>query len=312
VLRPLAALVDWRRALLLLPVLAAAGLALYFLAWRDDTASTPRASLLNTAAPEGIEVGTAKSQLARDFLAYSPSDEPVRLSDLRGAPTIINFWATWCSSCVAELPDLRDLQAEFGAERLSVLVINVGEDSGRARSFLDSLDASSLRAGMDPTLVVADAYGVRGMPQSIFIDSEGIIRAVYVGQLTEEALRDYLASATEGTDQPDDAPGPLRIVTTVARERVLEVDDLGDGLIEFRSKSLRCDNSYCAQSVVDELASAPGVLSIEAHLDGDPATVIVQVDETQTDVRRLAEFVVDELEQLGDPLYTRPIEIVYR
>jgi len=310
-MRLLTSLVDWRRALLLLPVLAAAGVALYFLAWRDDTGSTARASLLNTAAPEGIEVGTTKGRLARDFLTYSPDGEAVRLSDLRGTPTIVNFWATWCSSCVAELPDLRDLQADLGPERLSVLAVNVGEDSGRARKFLDSLDASSLQVGMDPTLVVADAYGVRGMPQSVFIDSEGIIRAVYVGQLTEEALREYLASATRGTDQPDDRSGPLRFVTTVGRKRVLEVNRLDGGRVEFRSKSLRCDDAYCAAPAVDALSQSPGVVSIEEHLDWDPAIVVVTFDQRQTSVETLVDLVAQALMRREDPLYTRPLEIQY-
>ena len=297
--------------LLLLPVLAATGVAIYFLAWRDDTASTARASLLDTAASEGIEVGTTKGQVARDFLAYSPDGEAVRLSDLRGTPTIINFWATWCSSCVAELPDLRDLQAELGPERLSVLAINVGENAGTARKFLDSLDASSLQVGMDPTLVVADAYGVRGMPQSIFIDSQGIIRAVYVGQLTEEALRDYLASASQGTDRPNDTSGPLRFVTTVARDRVLEVERLDDGRVEFRSKSLRCDDAYCAGPAVDVIARAQGVASVERHLDWDPASVVVTFDERETTVQTLVDLVAQRLLRREDPLYTRPLEIQY-
>ncbi|MEX2159684.1 MAG: TlpA disulfide reductase family protein [Dehalococcoidia bacterium] len=250
--------------------------------------------------------------MARDFLAYSPDGEAVRLSDLRGTPTIVNFWSTWCSSCVAELPDLRDLQADLGSERLSVLAVNVGENSGRARSFLDSLGASSLRVGMDPTLVVADAYGVRGMPQSVFIDSEGIIRAVYVGQLTEEALREYLASATRGTDQPDDRSGPLRFVTTVGRERVLEVKTLDGGRIEFRSKSLRCDDAYCAAPVVDAISRTQGVVSVERHLDLDPAIVVVTFDQRETAVETLVYLVAQALMRREDPLYTRPLEIQYR
>lgn len=110
--RLLTAFVDGRRALLLLPVLAAVPIALYLLVWRDVDSTTPRPSLLNTVAPAGASVGTTKGRLARDLVAYSPDGEAVRLSKLRGRPTVVNFWATWCTSCLAEMPDLRDLQAE--------------------------------------------------------------------------------------------------------------------------------------------------------------------------------------------------------
>lgn len=308
-MRLLTAFVDWKRALLLLPVLALAGVALYFFALRDDTSTTRRASLLDTLAVDGVEVGTDKGELARDFSAFSPDGEPVRLSDLRGRPTVINFWATWCTSCLAEMPDLRDLQAEVGPDRLNVFAMNVGEDTDAATGFLDWLDAPDFYVGLDPTLAVGDAYGVRGMPQSVFIDGEGIIRAVYVGQLTENALREYLASASRGTNQQDDRSGPLRFVTTVGRERVLEVDELDDGRVEFRSKSLRCDDAYCAAPVVDALSRSPGVVSVENHLDWDPALVVVTFDERRTTVAALTDILSQELEQYKDPLYTRPLEI---
>jgi thiol-disulfide isomerase/thioredoxin len=308
-IRFLTAIIDWRRALLLLPVLAGVAVAVYFLAWRDGTGDTPRATLLDTAAIGGLEVGTRQGRVARDFAAFSPDGEPVRLSDLRGAPTIINFWATWCSSCVAELPDLRDLQAELGAERVRVLAVNVGESSDAARDFLDWLGASSLTVGMDPTLAVADSYGVRGMPQSVFVDSEGIIRAVYVGQLTDDALREYLASASQGVDQPDDTVGPLRFVTNVARERVLEAERLDGGSVAFSSKSLRCDDAYCAADEVDALAETPSVGSIERHLDADPAFIIVTFDDGATTPEELTGRLAALLNASDDPLYRTPLEV---
>ena len=304
-------LVDWKRALLLLPVLAALAAVLYFVVLRGSTAGTPRASLLETAAVPGTSVGTTQGKLARDFLAYAPDGTPIRLSDLRGRPTVINFWATWCGSCTEELPDLRDLQAEVGPENLNIIAVNAGERSSTANGFMKWLKAPDFKVAMDPTLVVADAYGVRGMPQSVFVDSAGVIRAVYVGQLDANRMMQYVTAAQTGADATNQ-PGPLRFITTVARDRVLEARRVSDGLFEFRSKSLRCDDSYCAQPVLDELTDAPGVLSIEAHLERDPATVVVRMDENVTGRQRLAELLADELEQLGDPLYTRPIEIVHR
>jgi thiol-disulfide isomerase/thioredoxin len=150
---------------------------------------------------------------------------------------VINFWATWCASCTKELPDLRDLQAEVGSENLNVIAVNAGERSSAASKFIRWLKAPDFKIGMDPTLVIADAYGVRGMQQSVFIDSAGVIRAVYVGQLNKDQMMRYLSATTEGADATN-KPGPLRILTTVAREHVLLVKPLGDGEVTFASKSL--------------------------------------------------------------------------
>jgi peroxiredoxin len=304
----LSGLVDWRRGLLLSPVLLVTVLGVYLLVGRDGTAETPRATLLDTQTEPELQVGVDEGQLARDFSGHSPAGELLRLSDLRGRPVVVNFWATWCAACASELPDLRDLQAELRHQGLAVLAVNVGEGSDRARSFLDRFELNDIRAVLDPTLVVADAYGVRGMPQSVFIDAEGIVRGVYVGPLDEQSLREYAMAAVDAVPPPERTP-PLRFVTTVARDRVLEVEDLGGGRVEVRSKSLRCDDSYCARPLADELRDFPGVHSVAADLGADPAELRLQVD-TALELHALAEHIAERLEALDDPLYTRPIEIV--
>jgi cytochrome c biogenesis protein CcmG/thiol:disulfide interchange protein DsbE len=310
-LRVVTGFIDWKRTLLLLPVLAALGVGLYFFAGRSSTASTPRASLLETSETSGVSVGTTKGRLARDFRAYSPQGELVTLGELRGKPVIVNFWATWCASCRVELPDLRDLQAGVGADALSVLAINVGERAGKAGDYLDDVDAPAFRAGLDPTLVVADAYGVRGMPQSVFIDSAGVIRQVYVGQLSREQMEEYLA-ATVAEQNAGDPTGPLRLVTTVARDHVLEIREPSADEVEFVSKRLRCDDSYCADAVIDALAAANGVLSIERRLQADPPAVLVRFESGLTTVQALTDVLTSRLEEHEDPLYDSPLQIEQR
>jgi peroxiredoxin len=309
-MRALTSLVDWRRTAVLLPFLAVVGVAIYFFGLRDSTSDTPRAMLLRTTAPGDASVGTKKGQLARDFQATAPDGEIVRLSALRGRPTVMNFWATWCASCVAELPDLRDLQTEVGADHLNVLAVNVGESSGAARKFLNQLDVPGFRVGMDPSLVVADAFGVRGMPQSFFLDARGFIRATYVGQLKPDIMRDYVRAASAGADAVE-IRGPLRLITTVARDHVLEVETLGSGRIEFRSKSLRCDDSYCAKPAIDAFVRSAAVELAEEHLDSDPPAVVVTFDERTTSTRDLASQFAANVVSL-DLLYERPITIEYK
>jgi thiol-disulfide isomerase/thioredoxin len=302
----LARFIDWKRALLLFPVLIGIGAAAYVLALRDDaSSSTPRAALLDSAD----DTGTRKGDVAPDFEVTAPDGETGRLSELHGRPVIINFWATWCASCLTEMPALRDLQDELGSERLEVVAVNAGESSGDVGGFLQELDAPEFRIGMDPTLAVADAYGVRGMPHSVFIDADGVIRAVYIGQLDDETMRRLFAAAEDGAPAEDIEP-PLRYLITVARERVLVVEDLDGDRVRFASKSLRCDDTHCAEPVLDTLAEEQGVISIERRVADDPPSIIVRFDATTVD--RLTDALARELEAFKDPLYTTPLEVTER
>lgn len=304
-------LVNWRRTAIALPVLALTAAGAYMLIGRGASASTPRAVLTET--PPGVvqEVGVKKGELAQDFIGVSPDGTPVRLSDLRGKPTIINFWATWCSSCVAELPDLKALQQQVGASRLNVVAVNAGEDSSAARRFLQWLDAPAFHVGMDPTLVVADAYDVYGLPESFFVDAQGVIRAVYTGQLSKELMQEYVSAAVAGTNGPA-APPKLRLITTVARDHTLEVRPSGGDAVDLRSKSLRCDDSYCASHAIDALSHLDGVRRIDRMLSEDPPRIQVTFDPARTSADAIASALADSLNQLGDPLYDRPLEIVHR
>lgn len=300
--------VDWRRMLLAAPVLAGVGVAAWLLIPRGGNGSTPRAALVETPPGANMKIGVKKGQLAQDFVARSPDGTVVRLSDLRGEPTVINFWATWCGSCVAELPDLKAVQQDVGTQRLNIVAVNAGEDSSAAKRFLKVLDASAFHVGMDPTLVVADAYGVFGLPMSLFVDSSGVIRAIYSGQLNKDLMHQYVEAASIGADTPD-APSKIRLVTTVARDHILEVKSLGDGRIEFRSKSLRCDESYCSDAAVASFASSGGVLSIERHPEEDPPRIVVRFDAAVARAAALTQRLADQLNAHKDPLYERPLEI---
>ena len=86
----------------------------------DAAATTPRAALADTAAVGEAKAGVVKGSTARDFTATTADGGTVRLSDLRGKPVVINFWATWCTSCLVEMPELKAVQAEFGAENVAV------------------------------------------------------------------------------------------------------------------------------------------------------------------------------------------------
>ncbi|MBI5288193.1 MAG: TlpA family protein disulfide reductase [Chloroflexi bacterium] len=304
------AVVNWRRLVLAAPVLVALAFGLVVLLRASDaTATTPKAALLDTPPVGDTSAGVVKGRAARDFIATTPDGSSIRLSDLRGKPVVINFWATWCTSCLTEMPELRDVQQEFGAENVHVLAVNSGESKASALEFLDFLAAPDFKPVFDPSLAVTDAYGVIGLSHSVFIDATGVIRATYTGQLSKELIREYIAAASSGTTTGE-PPFKFRLPGSVeARTSVLQVEEIEHGLARLTSKRLRCDDSFCAAPAVDALAAQPGILAIDRDLASDPPAVTVTFEPQVMTLSRLSESLASLIEQQDDPLYQQPMTI---
>ena len=106
---------------------------------------------------------------------------PVRLADLRGHPVWVSFWASWCPPCQAETPVLRETFSAYGPKGLALVAVSVQE------STVDDVRAYATKYGLDYT-VAADLagdvfrrYRVYGLPTQIFLDADGIIRAIVQG-----------------------------------------------------------------------------------------------------------------------------------
>ena len=119
---------------------------------------------------------------APDFLWVQPTGESTRLSALKGRPVILNFWATWCKPCLAEMPRLE--QAARDNPGIAFYEIDLDEDGAKVRGFFDSLEITHLQPLIDVGSVVARAYGLgQGVPTTFFIDAEGIVRAAALGEM---------------------------------------------------------------------------------------------------------------------------------
>ncbi len=124
---------------------------------------------------------------APDFtLARLDTGENVALSDLRGKPIILNFWATWCGPCRAEMPALQAAHERYGDDLL-IVGVDQGEESGVVEKFVEEF-AISFPILMDPTMAVSSDYRILGLPTTFFIDSQGIIRQVHAGQINSAML----------------------------------------------------------------------------------------------------------------------------
>jgi cytochrome c biogenesis protein CcmG, thiol:disulfide interchange protein DsbE len=109
--------------------------------------------------------------------------EPVNLADLRGRPVIVNFWASWCTPCRDEFPLFAERLATLGpADGLVILGVLYKDRPELAQSFLDDFGASWPSID-DPEGDVAAAYRVVAPPQTYFIDAEGILRGIQIGEV---------------------------------------------------------------------------------------------------------------------------------
>ena len=255
-------------------------------------------------------VGVHAGGLARDFEASNLEGMRVRLSELRGRPLVLNFWATWCTSCLAEMPVLEEQRLAHQADGLVIVAVNVGEGIGDARGFIEALELFEFAIAMDPELDIADAYGVRGLPHSVFLDRNGVIQAEYRGQLDEETMQQYVQAAIDAAPGGE-APFRPRFVTTVPREHVLEVIPSGEepGQVLFVSRRFRCDDDYCGTPVVDRLRDAGGVIEIELRSDDTPPSLSVAFDPAVTQLDEVVAVLAEALRAHPDPLYTRELEV---
>ncbi len=135
--------------------------------------------------PDGFEVGTDAGQVAPDFELEQLGGDVSRLTDFRGSPVVLNFWATWCRPCREEIPQLVAEYAKHKDDGLLVIGLNLQE--GR-----DLISPFAEERGIDyPILIdrdgdVGDAYRLLGLPTTYFIDANGVIVSIFRGPLEDK------------------------------------------------------------------------------------------------------------------------------
>jgi thiol-disulfide isomerase/thioredoxin len=113
------------------------------------------------------------------------------LASLKGRPVVLNFWATWCEPCKAEMPALQRAQERHRDSGLMVLGVDFQERDEEITAFLSQIGVT-FPSLVDRTGEVARQWRATGLPTTFLIDRQGIIRDVRVGPFTDEMLEDRI------------------------------------------------------------------------------------------------------------------------
>lgn len=133
-------------------------------------------------------------QLAPEFELREANGTVQRLSDFRGRPVLINFFATWCAPCRTETPGLQQSYEKLKDRGFVILSIDVDarESNGKVAAFVDKYGLT-FPVALDQSAAVSRRYGVYGIPANFFVDKAGYVR-FFSNSVTPEIIEQWLQS----------------------------------------------------------------------------------------------------------------------
>jgi peroxiredoxin len=134
--------------------------------------------LLSTIIGLNCQASLKINKTAPNFILKSSGGGNISLSELRGKVVVINFWATWCVPCRQEVPQMEKLYQRFSKKGLTIVAINVGNNSDKAKRISKELGIT-FPILFDSDSNVSEEYGVFAMPSTYFVDRTGNLRKIH-------------------------------------------------------------------------------------------------------------------------------------
>ncbi|MBM6618160.1 peroxiredoxin family protein [Bacillus suaedaesalsae] len=147
-------------------------------------------------AESNVEVGVQEGMKAPDFELQTLDGTKIKLSEMEGKKVILNFWATWCPPCKAEMPHMQEFYEGNEGKNLEVLAVNLTtaeKNTDHIGEFISDYKLT-FPIPLDITGEVGDTYQAFTIPTSYIIDSEGIIRQKIIGPMDKEMMNELINS----------------------------------------------------------------------------------------------------------------------
>ena len=142
--------------------------------WFSRTSIETRTDSLIEAAQVGF--------LAPDFTLSSINSQDIVLENFKGKPVILNFWASWCPPCKAEMPAFQEAFQEYSSSEIQFIAVNVSNQDSitNVSKFIEEYDIT-FPIPLDRTGEVSDDYLIHSLPTTYFIDINGVIKKIIIG-----------------------------------------------------------------------------------------------------------------------------------
>ena len=184
-------------------------LGVVLLVWRKKRwrLSLPVSVLVGVAAWALVLGAAAKLQEAAhppmpSLVLNDLQGQPVQLDSLKGKPMVINLWATWCGPCRREMPVL--VAAQQARADVRFIFADQGESAVQVRSYLQQNQLSPQHVLVDANSQLSQHYRSPGYPTTLFLDADGQLRDMHIGELSHATLADRLCRLTPVPDSEGD------------------------------------------------------------------------------------------------------------
>ena len=124
---------------------------------------------------------------APDFELKTPKDQVFKLADLKGKFVVLSFWATWCVTCIKEMPEFQKIHQSSSSTNIEVVAINFAESKNKVEKYVQGRNLS-FPVLLDRHGNVSGKYKVRNLPVTYLISPDGIIQEEIIGVITQEAI----------------------------------------------------------------------------------------------------------------------------